>query len=199
MKGVHKVTYVLAKIAEVFSWIAVAACLILFVTSLLAGEWFSEAMLDGVSVRPVNLLGMSVGYAAMGEGAGLTSAEVLNALRRTLPFLSVAGFLCMALEAMVFRNVGLIIKLSHGLTKHAKGATPFQKDVVRMVKEIGYFLVAIPVLELIISALVRLVAGTEIVELSVDLGSVFTALVVFSLAQIFAYGTSMQQDVDGLL
>lgn len=199
MKGVHKVTCILAKISEIAAWVLAALSLVLLITSLAAGDWLSEVLLEDALVQPINILGMNVEYAVLEGGAGLMSAQAIHSVKLALPFIAVAGILCASLMAMVFRNVGLIIKLSHGLTKHAKGATPFQKDVVRMVKEIGYFLVAIPVLELIISGLMRLVVGPEAMELSVDLGSIFTALVVFSLAQIFAYGTSMQQDVDGLL
>ena len=44
-----------------------------------------------------------------------------------------------ALMAMVFRNVYLIFKTAEGKTWFSKGATPFQPDIVRMVREIGIF------------------------------------------------------------
>lgn len=199
MKGVHKVTYILAKISEIAAWIIAAISLILFITSLTAGEWLSGVLLEDVSIQPLNILGMDIQLAVTDGGMALMSEQMLNAVRAVLPLLAVAGGVCLSLFAMVFRNVGLIIKLSHGLTKNAKGATPFQPDVIRMIKEIGYFYIAIPVVEIIMSVILRLVAGPEYIEISVGLGSIFTALVMFSLAQMFAYGTTVQKDVDGLL
>ena len=112
---------------------------------------------------------------------------------------SAAAFLLLPLMAMVFRNIQLILRTAKGKTWFSQGSTPFQKDIVRMVREIGIFSLAVPVIGLLLSFLARLVLGAETAELSVNFGGLVTGLVVLSLSQIFAYGMSLQKEVDGLL
>lgn len=61
--------------------------------------------------------------------------------------------------AMVFRNVYLIFRTAKGKTWFAKGDTPFQKDIVRMVREIGIFYLAVPIVSLLMSVVAVLVLG----------------------------------------
>ena len=100
---------------------------------------------------------------------------------------------------MIFRNVYLIFKTAEGETKFSQGKTPFQKDNIRMVREIGIFCIAIPVVELIVSVIARIVLPVGVVETSVEMTGVFMGLVVLCLSQFFAYGMELQEDVDGLV
>lgn len=52
---------------------------------------------------------------------------------------------------------------------------------------------------LVMSIIARLFIGVEVAELSVNLDSLLMGVVALSLSQIFAYGTQLQEDVDGLL
>ncbi len=58
---------------------------------------------------------------------------------------AVAGFFFCSLMGMVFRNIYLILRTAKGKTWFAKGDTPFQNDIVRMVREIGIFHIGVPV------------------------------------------------------
>lgn len=109
------------------------------------------------------------------------------------------GAMVMTLMAWVFRNVNLILHTTQGLTKFSQGATPFQKDNVRMVREIGFFFIAITVVEFGMSAVAVMAVGLEAAELSVGMENIVVALLMLCLSQVFALGTKMQEDVDGLV
>lgn len=112
----------------------------------------------------------------------------------------VAGFLSCVLTAMIFRNIYLIFKTSAGKTKFSKGATPFQEDNVRMVREIGIFAIAIPVVESICDVIAKVVvAEADVLESSISGAGVVLGIAMLCLSQFFAYGVRLQSDSDGLL
>lgn len=98
----------------------------------------------------------------------------------------------MSLMAMVFRNLYLIIKKS-------EGSTPFQKDNIRMLREIGIFSMVIPAVGLIMSTIIRLAAGVDAVEVSMHMDGFMMGIIVLCLTQFFAHGAELEKDVDGLL
>ena len=69
----------------------------------------------------------------------------------------IGAVIILSLMAMVFRNLYLIIKRS-------ETGTPFQPDNIRMLREIGIFAIAIPIVGLIMSIVCRLVLGVDAVE-----------------------------------
>lgn len=111
----------------------------------------------------------------------------------------ITGALTAELMAWVFRNVNLILRTTQGLTKFSKGKTPFQKDNVRMMREIGIFFISIAVVELAMSGIAVLILGPEMAEVSADLGGVVIGILMLCLSQVFAIGQKMQEDVDGLV
>ena len=122
------------------------------------------------------------------------NAPVVNGSADMISFMlvGIGGIIILVVMAMVFRNLHLIFK------KSEKG-TPFQKDNIRMMKEIGIFSIAVPVIGLIMSIIVRLVMGVETAEISVDMGGIFMGIVVLCLTQYFVHGADLEKDVDGLL
>ncbi|MEE0839797.1 MAG: DUF2975 domain-containing protein, partial [Acutalibacteraceae bacterium] len=104
----------------------------------------------------------------------------------------IGAFIILAVVAMVFRNLYLIFKKS-------ENATPFQKDNIRMMREIGYFSIAVPVIGLIMSIFVRLVTGVETAEVSIDTTGILMGIIVLCLTQFFIRGAELEKDVDGLL
>lgn len=112
---------------------------------------------------------------------------------------ALAGVFSMLCKTMIFRNLYLIIKTASGKTWFSKGETPFQKDISRMVKEIGIFYMMIPVLETIISAIFRPIIGMETAEISVRMEGILTGLIIIVLSQIFVYGEKLENDVEGLV
>ena len=105
---------------------------------------------------------------------------------------SIGGTLILILMAMVFRDLHLIFK-------NSENASPFQPDNIRMMKEIGIFAIAVPVIGFIMSVIIRLVTGVESAEISLDLGGILLGIIVLSLTQFFVHGAALEEDVDGLL
>ena len=109
------------------------------------------------------------------------------------------GALSTCLMGWVFRNVNLILRTTQGLTKFSQGKTPFQKDNVRMVKEIGIFFLAITVVQFAMSTIAVCVIGPEMAEVTVGMENVVVGVLMLCLSQVFAIGQKMQEDVDGLV
>ena len=121
-------------------------------------------------------------------------APVVNGELNVAAFIifCIGAALLMVVVAMIFRNLHLIFKKS-------ENSTPFQKDNVRMMREIGIFAIAIPVIGLFVSFIARLVIGSEAAEISIDMSGIFMGIIVLCLTQFFAHGVELENDVDGLL
>lgn len=135
------------------------------------------------------------------KSAGFCVQVIRNGeyLRPGVLAILISGILANLCYTMIFRNVNLILRTMKGKTWFAKGETPFQKDITRMVREIGIFLILIPVVQTIISAIFRPVIGMEIAEMSVDMSKIITGIVVLALSEIFAYDENLEKDVEGLV
>lgn len=179
--ALYRLTKVLSKLAEVACWIGSVSMAVGLILTLVMGEK-AVAMAPGDVEISLNSFGFEV---LVVDAAGSLN---LAALRLYLA----AGMVLMGLMAMVFRNVNLILRAS-------EGATPFQPDNIRMVREIGIFLIAAPVAGLVFSVVGRLMLGAAYAEINVNLGGLLPGLVVLCLSQIFARGMELEQDVDGLL
>lgn len=68
-----------------------------------------------------------------------------------------------------------------------------------MMREIGIFTIAIPVIGFIMSVIARLVMGSDVAEISIDMGGIFMGIVVLCFTQFFAHGVELENDVDGLV
>lgn len=182
MKKLDTVTRILAKLVEVGHWIAAVSMVVVLVLSLLMG---AEA------VQNVSLADFGASLTTYGfDVAVINSAGQVDLAAFRL--FCVGSAVILSLMAMVFRNVWFILKKS-------ENSTPFQKDNVRMIREIGIFLLSVPVVGLILSGVARLVIDPDLVETSVRLDSFMVGLAVLCLSQFFARGMELEKDVDGLL
>ena len=96
--------------------------------------------------------------------------------------------------ALVFRKLWTLFGIIAGKTKLE--ATPFQPACVRLLRTVGYLLIAVSAAEAVMG-LFTLEMGT--VHVTVDPTTLFLGLVVLALAQFFTYGTELQSDADGLI
>ena len=185
MKRINKLGTIITKILEVFHWVGAALMAAATVCSLAAPGW----------------VGYFVGFDAKACcGANLTvygfevNAPVVNgSVDMTTFFLfGIGAVVILVLMAMVFRNLHLIFKKS-------EDATPFQKDNIRMLKEIGIFSIAVPVVGILMSILVRIVIGVDAAETSVSQSGIIMGIIVLRLTQFFIHGAELEKDVDGLL
>ena len=184
MKNLNKVVKIVAKVFEVLHWAGAGIMIIMAICSGQVAERLSSFF---------NMSGMEHGGEASVYGfeVGLiNSSGAVNA--KTFMLFAIGAVIIYALVAMIFRNIYLIIKRS-------ESETPFNKDNIRMLKEIGIFSIAVPVIGLIMSTIIRLVAGVDAIEASVNLSGFVMGIIVLCLTQFFAYGAELEKDVDGLL
>ena len=186
----NRAIIIISKIVEVFMWVGCAGSAIL--AGLTAAgrfdlmRYFTDARPDAATLTGNGF--SIVARNAQGEPSRAAFAIFFLALLFTF-----------ALMGMCARNVHLIFKTAEGKTRFSKGETPFQPDIVRMVREIGIFLIAIPAVQLIVSVVARIALGPNSVESGVNMVGVFMGLVVLALSRYFAYGTKLQSEVDGLV
>lgn len=184
MKTLNKIAKAASKTLEILHWLGIVFVVLLLVCSLAAREWLASVL--------------SVGLHQMGTTLTTYGFEMTGVkLDGSIDFTSITLFLIGAvliftMMAMVFRNIYLIFKL-------AEKNSPFQKDITRMIREIGIFYIAVPVIGLTMSSIARLFLGAEAAEISVNVEGFVTGILLLCLSQYFAYGTQLQNDVDGLL
>ncbi len=98
---------------------------------------------------------------------------------------------------MMFRNSALILKTITGETSFSEGVTPFQKPVVRMIREIGIFLIALPLTQLFLTWIAQLLIPEA--NVSVSFLDVFLGLLMICLSQCFNYGIKLEEETEGLI
>lgn len=185
MKCINKLGMVITKIAEVFHWVGAVLMAVATVCSKAAPEWVKYFVgFDAKDCCGANLevYGFEVNAPVVNGNTDMTAFFIFG----------IGATLILIVMAMVFRNLHLIFKKS-------ENATPFQKDNVRMMREIGIFSIAVPVIGLIMSIIVRLVTGVETAEISLDTAGIFMGIIVLCLTQYFVHGAELERDVDGLL
>lgn len=192
MKAINKITLVVAKILEVFHWIGVVLTTALSVCSVAGRDWLQAILESGVPEYGTEV----TTYGSFNVNPVLADGTV-NMTCMTVFF--IGATIIIALMAMVFRNVYLIIKTAEGRTKFSEGNTPFQKNIVRMTREIGIFLISIPAVSIIFSVLAQVIGRTGTMNITIGLESLIIGLFVLCLSQFFNYGKQLQGDVDGLV
>ena len=185
MKKLNKLGKIITKILEVFHWVGTVLMAAATVCSVAAPNWVKYFVgFDAKECCGANLevYGFEVNAPVVNGNTDMTSFMLFG----------IGAVIILAVMAMVFRNLHLIFKKS-------ENGTPFQKDNIRMMKEIGIFAIAVPVIGLIMSIIVRLVTGVETAEISIDMGGIFMGIIVLCLTQYFVHGADLEKDVDGLL
>lgn len=183
----NKVAASIAKIVEVFHWVAVgllSASLVVYFVD----ERLLKYLMD-IGGGEFAVWGYSIHV--LDAGGSLIPAAFLTAL--------IVGILVCGLVAMIFRNVYLVFKTAAGETKFSMGATPFQPANVRMLREIGFFAFSIPVVEFFCDTLVALFVDRDLIESGVSTMGLVFGILLLCLSQFFAYGTQLQNDSDGLV
>lgn len=191
MNAISKATRIIAKILEVAHWVGVALMVVILGFCAFAPDKTASMFVGGIE-------GASGPDTMYGFSFELVDATGMLNIPAVIVF-AIAGIILFTLMAMVFRNVYLIIKTSEGNTWFSKGATPFQPEVTRMLREIGYFTIAVPMVGLIMSVIGTLVVGPEFAESSVDVSYVFFGLLVLWLTQVFTRGEELQEEAEGLI
>lgn len=184
-KRLNLIGKVITKILEVFHWVGASLMLCATICSILLQSWVKYFVgFDAKECCGVNLAiyGFEI------------NAPVVNGVvdKASFVIFGIGAIIILLVMAMVFRNLNLIFKKS-------ENSTPFNKDNVRMMREIGIFTIAIPLIGFIISIIARLVTGYEEMEISINMGGILMGIIVLCFTQFFAHGVELEEDVDGLL
>ncbi len=183
----NKAAVVLTKIIEVFHWVAVGLLSASLIVYFLNDNLLKYLM--DVGNGEIAVSGYSVNV--LSESGDLIAGAFVPALT--------AGIIVCGLTAMIFRNIYLIFKTTNGKTKFSKGTTPFQPENVRMLREIGIFVILIPAVEFICDVITKIIVGVDFVESSISITGIVLGIAVLCLSQFFVYGMELQRDSDGLL
>ena len=189
-KGLNTTLSVVSKITEILHWIVAAVSVLLLGIHAVDKNIFPKTIAQEGGAQ----------FASYGlEVSALTPNGEFNGYAITL--FCISAFITCSLMALVFRNINIILRTISGKYKNAESTSPFQIDVVRRVREIGIFAIAIPVVSIILSIVFTTISTLNGLSLetvtSVD--GIIIGLVCLSLAQIFTYGTKLEEDVDGLV
>ena len=178
----RNVTAVLAKILEVAAFFGIAICVILMIGTLTYGDTVSESIKKGHLNTDTVVNGYSVQI--IDEAGNILVGPSVTAL--------IAAAIGCLLMGLIFRNIYLIFKKSNT-------DSPFSKDNVRLIREIGIFAIAVPIVNVILTIVGRLIMGANSFQASVGLADITYGLVVLCLSQYFTYGAKLEKDVEGLL
>lgn len=182
--NIDLIALMFTKAAEILHWMGAAMMALLLVCSLAAWGW-----LGPVLQRNMDRFGLEASM----YGFNLVVFDAAGQVdMRSIAMFALCGIIVLSLMAMVFRNVNLVLRKS-------QDSTPFQPDNIRMLREIGYFMIAVPLIELVLSFVVRLLLGADHSTVSVELDGILIGILVLCLTRIFAHGMELEQDVDGLM
>lgn len=117
--------------------------------------------------------------------------------KTALEFFCFCGMLLLFLMGMIYRNMDLILKKLHYTTHFSQANSPFQLDIIRMVREIGIFSISIPAVSFVVSFIVKFM--NPALETSVSLSGVFFGLAILFLSKIFSYGYDMQKEMENIV
>ena len=185
----NKAVGIIAQIVEVFMWIGAGMSLAIAISAAAGQDTLVNYLSNAGDMGVLTSGSFSLMVIGL-EGAQLAQAHLIFFITTAITF---------ALMAMIARNISLSFKTADGKTKFSEGATPFQQPIVRMIREIGIFCIAIPIVQLVMSIIAALVLGYDVAETSVNLVGIFVGLVVLCLSQFFVYGVELQRDTDGLV
>lgn len=184
-KFIGNMAKIVTKIVEVFQWVGLGLMLVATVCALVNPDWVGYF----ISYDAKECCGADLSVYGFEIQAAVTNGQI----DMTALFLfGIGATLILALMAMIFRNLHLIIKKS-------EGTTPFQPDNVRMFREIGIFSIAVPVVGFVMSVIARIFIGVEVAEISNSFEGFVIGIVVLCITQFFAHGIELEKDVDGLL
>ena len=177
-----KVGKSLTKILEIFHWVGAAILCAATVCALAA-----PALVDNlIRVTPIE------GYGAPIQVYGFEMILPAENGMTALFLFGIGGTAILVLVSMIFHDL-------HRMLKNAETETPFQKDTLRMMKQIGAFSMAVPLVGLVMSVVTRGVMGADAIEMSVNLEGFCVGVIILSLTQFFIHGAELEEDVEGLL
>lgn len=184
-----RISMILAKLIEVSFWIAAVGLLVAFIMALFFPGQIANGNLASLSQPQEELT-------VLGLSAGMISYD---SLAHALCFLCPFGCISASLYAMIFRNIYLILRKVNASDGRAFSSdnSPFQPDIIRMVREIGIFSILIPLTTLIGQVILRLFLPES--NGNFDILQLVSGLAILYLSTIFQYGGHLQAEMDEVI
>lgn len=202
MNGLNNFTMYASKVIEIFFFVLLILLVLAVIGSSVAIGWangeirknnidlVAEAQKLAEENTDVNFGDtLKLGGEALRESKLLREDGTINPA--TIILYIVYGIFNCAAFCMIFRNIYLILKTAKGRTWFSQGETPFQKDITRMIREIGIFLFILAAAELIL--------GFFVPGISVTMVYIVIGILMLCLSSFFSYGEQLQRDNDGLV
>ena len=181
MNKLNKVTYVGSKVVEVIGWMVFVIALVGMILGIIQPQVYTMILTEGNI--PLNIQVGSIGIEVLDQSNGTTFLG-------TMFFALLAFGLCLA---MISRNIHLLFR------NVLKGISPFNQTTVRLIREIGIFIISLEIVNVMITIVLRVLVGPDFAETSVGLMGILIGIVILCLSGIFSYGVSLQTEVDELL
>jgi len=169
-------TAVLSKVIEIIAWVCTGICAL-----ALVGFFFSKEQLVEI-MQNEGTLQIIPGTAQIGS---ITENYV-----PIITLIMISAIIVLILVAIMFRNINLIFK-------NSDKESPFSEKNVTLIKQIGYIAIATPIIEMIFSGMLG--ALSNYYDFDLDLVQIIFGLIILCLSQFFAYGASLEKDVNGLV
>lgn len=191
---------IVARIGEVVLWISSALYVLLVAVFLFSGDRFhlspdADARMDvgdwHFSIGST-VLDYDIRLVRFGEGPLDLPVVVMVGLTDAIIF---------ALLALVFHEVAALCgELGRwGGAADSGDGTPFSPAAAIRLNRVGWYLIAAPAVAFVLAVICALLGCSFSAGLWMSALMVMLGIIVLQLARVFAYGTALQQDVDGLL
>ncbi len=169
-------TATLSKIVEILLCASAGILVSIGLLFLILQQKISQAIQGGLSILEVSDI-------------NLTNISAENQIY-ILAFILFFSAILMVIFSRIFRNI-------HRIFQNTNTESPFAPANINLVKQIGFFAISIPICKIMRSLILGLILKNF--QISVELNELLLGLIVLCLSQYFAYGSSLEQDVNGLV
>lgn len=174
------ITAVFAKIMEVIGWIGVGLFAISFGLVFIFRKEIETNLTDEIISTHFTAPGYNL------ENLSVAKGNIIPVILVLVAFGLITGFLL----ALMFRNVNKVFKTTNT-------DSPFAEINVKRIKTIGYIAISFPIIKVIANIILGFFLKNVVIGL--ELSEVLFGLIILCLSQYFAYGASLEKDVNGLL
>ncbi len=188
---IDKIVIVVSKITEIIHWIGAVSMVALSFMPLFAKDRLAE-LLNKIFLEDGILQLNTYGFELNAANADGTPNFTLFVL------FTITSAIILSLFAMLFRNIYLIFKKINS-SEYSSSNSPFQPDIVRMVREIGIFEITYCAIGFLMSIIISLIVSPGSAECVFPVSGIIIGLIILCLSRVFSYGSRLENDVDGLL
>lgn len=172
----------LSKISEIFLFLMAGVCALCAVVSYI-----------GISEAAVSTITELVSEGALSlDGFSIDPFMDFGELKMMAVFACGSGFVVCMLGGMIFRNIVRVFRNTE-LTR-----TPFTKENVKLIRNIGRFAIATPFVSVVANILIGIFAHRS-VTVSIDITTLLMGLIILCLSRFFEYGVSLEDEVEGMI